>query len=98
MKQIDDNDTGVILTQITDRNILTAAFNHLKETHDGACYIFSEKNDGGYTFLAGGRDIDARELMPALKELGARGGGKADMVQGSINATADRIMAVISPT
>lgn len=98
MKQIDDNDTGVIFTDITDRNILTAAFNHLKETHDGACYIFSKKNDGGYTFLAGGRDIDARELMPALKELGARGGGKADMVQGSINATADRIMAVISPT
>ncbi|MDD6380975.1 MAG: alanine--tRNA ligase-related protein [Lachnospiraceae bacterium] len=94
-RQIDKNDTGVIFTKVTDRNILTAAFNHLKETHDGACYIFSEKPDGGCTFLAGGRDIDARDLMPALKEkLGAKGGGKADMIQGS--TPADRGTVLLS--
>lgn len=88
LKQIDEADGDTIFTKVSDRNILTAAFNHFKEVHDGACYIFSEKESGGYTFLAGGRDLDARELMPALKDkLSARGGGKADMIQGSVDAS-----------
>ena len=86
LKQIDVADGDTILTKVSDRNILTAAFNHFKEVHDGACYIFSEKEDGTYTFLAGGRDMDARTLLPSLKEkYNVRGGGKADMIQGSLS-------------
>lgn len=86
LKQIDEADGDTIFTKVSDRNILTAAFNHFKEVHDGACYIFSEKEDGTYTFLAGGRDIDARTLLPSLKEkYNVRGGGKADMIQGSLS-------------
>ena len=51
--QIDTTDDDTVFTKITDRNILNSAFNHFKEVHDGACFIFSEKGDGSYTFLAG---------------------------------------------
>jgi alanyl-tRNA synthetase len=82
--QIDTTDDDTVFTKITDRNILNSAFNHFKEVHDGACFIFSEKGDGSYTFLAGGRDIDARTLLDGLKEkYNVRGGGKSDMIQGS---------------
>ncbi len=76
----------MILTKVSVRILLSAAFNHFMEVHDGACYIFSEKEDGTYTFLAGGRDMDARTLLPSLKEKYiVRGGGKADMIQGSLS-------------
>ena len=82
--QIDTTDDDTVFTKITDRNILNSAFNHFKEVHDGACFIFSEKGDGSYTFLAGGQDIDARTLLDGLKEkYNVRGGGKSDMIQGS---------------
>ncbi|MGN0241783.1 MAG: alanine--tRNA ligase-related protein [Candidatus Weimeria sp.] len=83
-RQIDTTEDDTVFTKITDRNILNSAFNHFKEVHDGACYIFSEKGDGSYTFLAGGRDIDARTLLDGLKQkYNVRGGGKSDMIQGS---------------
>lgn len=93
---IDTAGGSAVFTKVTDRNVLTDAFTHYKEINDGACYIFSEKSDGEYTFLAGGKNIDARTLMPALKEkLDARGGGKNDMIQGSVKADKDKILEAI---
>ncbi|MQN02236.1 MAG: alanyl-tRNA editing protein [Lachnospiraceae bacterium] len=85
-RQIDEEDGNEIFTEVDDRNILTAAFNHLKETHDGACFIFSKKGDENYTFLAGGEGIDARTLLDQLKSrFTVRGGGSRDMIQGTVS-------------
>ena len=95
-RQISSSSDNVIFTSVTDRNILTDAFNLLKESRSGTCYIFSRKSDNEYSFLAGGTDIDARTLLPPLKAIGARGGGKALMIQGSVCKDAEAIRAAVS--
>lgn len=92
-RQVENAGNAPVFTRVTDKNILTAAFNHWREVSDGILFIFSEKTAGEYTFLAGGGGTDARSLLAALKEhLGARGGGSAMMIQGSIEATKEKIL------
>lgn len=80
----------VICTNVSDKNILTAAFNHMKERTASPCYLLSKRTEDSYTFLAGGRDLDARTLLPALKEkYNARGGGSKDMIQGFLVISTD---------
>lgn len=94
--QADSTSSLVVFTNISDRNILNSAFTYMKDHYSGDCYLFSEKSSDEYTFLAGGQNRDARELMPQLKEhFSARGGGKADMIQGSLRASQEEITDIL---
>ena len=59
--------------------------------------VFAGNEREGYKYLIGSRGADARIPNQALREkLGARGGGKPDMVQGSVAASEETIREVLS--
>jgi len=66
--------------------------NKLMEAHDGVCGIFVGTDADGYNFIIGSKTVDCREIATMLREkFEARGGGKSQMIQGSLVASADAI-------
>lgn len=76
-----------------DNNIaIRNAVNGLCEHYPGFCSIFSGNDVTGYHFIIGSSTKDCREAAGLLRNtLGAKGGGTAPMVQGSVAASADNI-------
>lgn len=50
------------------------------------CGIFAGDDEKGYRYVIGSRKEDVRPYGEKLKSLGGRGGGKSEMIQGSIQA------------
>ena len=72
--------------------VMRNAVNTLTETHEGFCAVFNGSDAEGYQFIIGSRTADCREMTAKLKELyNAKGGGKPEMVQGSVSAAAKDI-------
>ena len=80
--------------------------NGLCERHEGCCGVFVGNDSEGYKFIIGARQSDAkhqnalhsdaRQAAALLREtLGARGGGKPAMVQGSVKATWQEIQKAL---
>lgn len=77
--------------------------NRLCETHTGYCGVFNGSDGTVYKYIigagtpAGNREpVDARVLNACLnKSCGARGGGKPAMVQGSVQATEEKIRTAL---
>lgn len=60
------------------------------------CAVFAGDDEGGYRYVIGSRSEDVRPLNQKLKEnFGARGGGKPEMVQGSLTGTSEEIKALL---
>ena len=74
---------------IVQRNLV----NRLCEEHEGVCGVFAgDDAEQKYRYIIGSRTSDSREVQKVLKEkLGAKGGGKPEMIQGSVNGTEARI-------
>ena len=50
----------------------------------------------GYRYIVGSSTLDCRELATALREkFGAKGGGKAPMIQGNVTATKEQLETII---
>lgn len=76
-----------------DAQVMRNAVNQLTAAHPGICAVFSGNDKAGYQFIIGSSRKDVRELMPRLKEsFGARGGGSAAMVQGSVKASREALL------
>lgn len=72
--------------------VMRAVVNQLQETHGGICAVFVGDEEEGYHYILGSRHRDCREIAKKLREnLQARGGGSAEMIQGSVHASADQI-------
>lgn len=70
--------------------------NGLVEKCSGICGVLNGNDDDGYRYIIAARDTDVRPLNEILKEkCQARGGGSAQMVQGSLSGTRKEIEAVI---
>lgn len=77
------------IDSIAMRNVV----NKLTKSHEGICAVFSGDEERGYHYIIGSSSLDCREIAEHLKaNLGARGGGKAPMVQGSVQAKQKMIM------
>lgn len=78
---------------IVQRNLV----NRLCEEHEGVCGVFSGSASGtdestSYRYIIGSRSADSREVQRVLREkLGAKGGGKPEMIQGSVSGTEEEI-------
>ncbi len=75
-----------------DMNVIRKTVNLLAEKHSGFCGIFSGDKLSGYRFIvaSGTSKKDASKLLSVLKDkYGAKGGGNAAMIQGSIAAIPD---------
>lgn len=70
--------------------------NFLLERGAGVCAVFAGTEEAGYRYVIGSRTEDVRPMNERLKEnFGARGGGRPEMVQGSLTGTRDRIKALL---
>lgn len=62
----------------------------------GICAVFTGAEKTGYRYVLGSRSADVRELCSRLNEAFAgRGGGKPEMMQGSVTGTAEEIRRFI---
>ena len=81
------------MDNIVQRNLV----NRLCEEHDGFCGVFAGSDkEGKYRYIIGSRKMDSRDVQKALREkLGAKGGGKPEMIQGSVTGTESCIAEVL---
>lgn len=80
-----------------DAQVMRNAVNQLVTEHSGICGIFTGDDEEGYRFNIGSRTEDARTIATILRDkLGAKGGGSAAMVQGSVITKKEMILALIS--
>lgn len=71
--------------------------NALMEDHPGYCGVFVGNDRTGYAFIIGSRTRNCRAAAGLLrKELGARGGGKPEMVQGRADRSWEEIHRVLA--
>ncbi len=78
---------------IVQRNLV----NRLAEEHEGVCGVFSGSDETGYRYIIASRTQDSRETQKKLREkLGAKGGGKPEMIQGSVSGTKESIERALS--
>ena len=78
---------------IVQRNLV----NRLVEEHEGVCGVFTGDDDAQkYRYIIGSRTADSRQVQKVLREsLDAKGGGKPEMIQGSVDSTMARIREVL---
>ena len=76
--------------------VMRNVVNELVAEHSGICGIFVGTEADGYNFIIGSATRDCRELATVLREkLSARGGGSAQMIQGSVKASEQDIVNVV---
>jgi alanyl-tRNA synthetase len=87
----------ILFERDIDTPVMRAVINKLVEQHDGICGIFVGSDEEGYNFIIGSKTIDCREVAAKLRtELNARGGGKAPMIQGSVDADGNTIVRTLN--
>ena len=75
---------GIKVTDITDSEVLRHAMKTLKGLYNGICFLFAGNDEKGYRFLIESDTGDALKALAMLKEkYGAKGGGRAESIQGS---------------
>lgn len=97
MMEIPSEQNDVILFERDlDTPVMRTVVNKLMEKHDGVCGVFVGTDEDGYSFIIGSKSIDCRDVAKLLREnFDARGGGKPQMIQGSLIASADAILQSI---
>lgn len=97
LAKITDSQKDVILfEQDLETPVMRNVVNKLMENHEGLCGIFVGDDETGYSFIIGSKTENCQGIATKLREeLNARGGGKAQMIQGSVLARADDIKRVI---
>ena len=95
--EISSDEKNVLIFETDlDTPVMRNVVNKLLEKHEGICGVFAGNDTDGYNFIIGSKTVDCREVAAHLKEnLGARGGGSAQMVQGSVGAKAEEIRGSI---
>ena len=79
----------ILFERDLDTPVMRTVVNKLMETHEGVCGIFVGADEEGYNYIIGSKTVDCREIATKLREaFDARGGGKPQMIQGSLTASA----------
>jgi len=78
-----------------DTPVMRAVVNKLVNKHEGICAVFVGNDVDGYSFIIGSKTVDCKDIASKLRmKLEARGGGSAQMIQGSVCAAEDKIKEV----
>lgn len=92
-----EQDSVLLFDSGLEINIMRQAVNRLMAERKGICGVFSGDEEAGYTFLIGSSGTDCREIAKLLREqLGAKGGGSPQMIQGSLKAARAAIEKIAS--
>lgn len=91
-----DTDNAVLFECGIDTNTARNCVNGLVEKYSGFSAFFMGNDEDGYSFIIGSKNADCNAVAAALRnKLGARGGGKPVMVQGSVKAAKSEIEEVL---
>lgn len=91
-----DTDNAVLFEGGIDTNAARNCVNALVEKYSGFSAFFMGNDEEGYSFIIGSKNEDCNTVAAALRnKLGARGGGKPVMVQGSVKAVKSEIEEVL---
>ena len=91
-----DTDNAVLFEGGIDTNTARNCVNALVEKYSGFSAFFMGNDEEGYSFIIGSKNEDCNTVAAALRnKLGARGGGKPVMVQGSVKAVKSEIEEVL---
>ena len=91
-----DTDNAVLFEDGIDTNTARNCVNGLVEKYSGFSAFFTGNDEDGYSFIIGSKNADCNTVAAALRnKLGARGGGKPVMVQGSVKAAKSEIEEVL---
>lgn len=91
-----DTDNAVLFECGIDTNTARNCVNGLVEKYSGFSAFFMGNDEEGYSFIIGSKNADCNTVAAALRnKLGARGGGKPVMVQGSVKAVKSEIEEVL---
>lgn len=78
-----------------DAIALRNAVNTLTGKYSGYCGIFAGDDTNGYRFIVGSVSCNCQELADRMRrELSAKGGGSAPMIQGNVAVTADTLQTM----
>lgn len=92
-----DTDNAVLFEDGIDTNTARNCVNALVEKYSGFSAFFMGNDEEGYSFIIGSKNADCNTVAAALRnKLGARGGGKPVMVQGSVKAAKSEIEEVLN--
>lgn len=91
-----DTENAVLFECGIDTNTARNCVNGLVEKYSGFSAFFMGNDEEGYSFIIGSKNADCNTVAAALRnKLGARGGGKPVMVQGSVKAVRSKIEEVL---
>lgn len=87
----------ILFERDVDAPVMRNVVNKLMNMHEGVCGIFVGSDEEGYNFIIGSKTVDCREIGNKLREkLNSRGGGKSQMIQGSLTASRESIIEVLT--
>ena len=97
IKEVSESQKDVILfEQDLEAADMRNVVNKLMEVHEGVCGIFVGNDTDGYNFIIGSKNVNCCDVATKLRnELNARGGGKPQMIQGSVVAGANVIFRTL---
>lgn len=88
-----EQENVILIEEELDTAIVRNVVNALVDKHAGICGVFVGNDAEGYRFILGSKTKDCRETAAQLREVfGAKGGGSAVMIQGSLTASKEKIL------
>lgn len=89
-----EQENVILIEEELDTAIVRNVVNALVEKHAGICGMFVGNDTEGYRFIIGSKNADCRETAAGLREaFGAKGGGSAAMIQGSLGGSKEEIFS-----
>lgn len=97
MEQILENlpehvENYLVFEKDVDKNVARRFVDEGKSKCQGICSIFLGNDEDGYRYILGSESVDLKAFSKIFHEtLGGKGGGKGEMVQGTVNASEETI-------
>ena len=86
----------VLFEEDVDKNVARRFVDEGKNKCSGICAIFLGNDEAGYRYILGSESVDLKEYSKAFHEaLGGKGGGKGEMVQGTVPASEAEVRAYL---
>ncbi len=85
-----------VFKEKTDSFIMRTVINKLAEKHKGICSFFSGSEEEGWAYFITSKTVDCREVQKKLAQFNARGGGRSEMVSGSVKASKEALRNALS--
>ena len=79
----------VLFVEEAEPVVMRNSVNALTASHPGYCGVFNGNDTDGYSFIIGSSQKDCRDFLNSIREKNpVKGGGKPEMVQGSVKISA----------